>query len=87
MDDTELIKFAEEFRDGLLGGRSSHLMCHVVSYPLSGLLNASGVECEIAVGDIGSAITSGSSSRMDAFLTQLLTNSRSTTGVRPARYI
>ena len=53
MDDTELIKFAEEFRDGLLGGRSSHLMCHVVSYPLSGLLNASGVECEIAVGDIG----------------------------------
>ena len=55
MKDSELLRVAEEFRDGILDGQSSYLMCHVVSYPLQGFLQMLGVKSEVTVGDIGFA--------------------------------
>ena len=55
MKDSELLRVAEEFRDGILDGQSSYMMCHVVSYPLQGFLQTLGVKSEVTVGDIGFA--------------------------------
>lgn len=46
MTDPELVRFATEFRAGLLAGQSSRLMCAAVSWPLASLLRVSGVDCE-----------------------------------------
>jgi len=40
MTDTRLIRIATELRGGILGRRSSRLMCMAVSAPLQGLLSA-----------------------------------------------
>ena len=53
MTDAELIEFASDFRDGLLGNRSPEMMCAAVSWPLASLLNASGVSCECVEVDLG----------------------------------
>jgi hypothetical protein len=46
--DQELIKFAEEFRDGLIGKRnSSRSMCFMLSSPLGALLKQIGVETRL----------------------------------------
>ena len=44
MTDAALLTFAADFRRGLLGRRSSRLMCAVVSGPLQGALSFAGVE-------------------------------------------
>jgi hypothetical protein len=44
--DKALIRFAKEFRDGLLAGRASDRMCGVVCWPLAALLRVNGVDCE-----------------------------------------
>lgn len=46
MTDAELIQFAADFRDGILQGRSSRLMCAAVSWPLASLLRCYGIKCE-----------------------------------------
>lgn len=46
MTDAELIEFAAEFREGILGDRPSEMMCAAVSWPLASLLRVSGVDCE-----------------------------------------
>lgn len=53
MTDAELIDFATEFRDGILGGQSSQWMCAAVSWPLASLLRCSGVECDTVESDLG----------------------------------
>lgn len=53
MSDEELVQVVEDFRDGILEGQSSYLMCHVVAYPLQGFLSMHGVESEVTTGDIG----------------------------------
>jgi len=52
MTDAGLIECATEFRAGILDGRSSEMMCAVVSWPLAGFLRFSGVECECVSGDL-----------------------------------
>lgn len=52
MTDPELIEFAREFREGILDGQPSDLMCFMVSAPLAGLLRYSGVDCDTDSGDI-----------------------------------
>ncbi len=52
MTDDELIEIAKEFREGILDGESSDLMCAMVSYPLAGLLHFYGVECECEFGEM-----------------------------------
>jgi len=47
MTDEELIRFAKEFRDGILDGRDPSRTCYMVSAPLAPLLRVSGVECSI----------------------------------------
>jgi hypothetical protein len=44
--DAELIEFASEFRDGILDGTPSDMMCAAVSWPLAALLRGGGVSCE-----------------------------------------
>lgn len=51
MTDTELIEFATEFRDGILEGRPSALMCAAVCWPMEALLNMSGVDCRSVSAD------------------------------------
>lgn len=46
MKDADLIRFATDFRDGVLDGQPSSLMCAAVSWPLAALLRCHGVECE-----------------------------------------
>ena len=46
MGDEELIEFANEFREGILDGRPSNLMCAMVSWPLASLLRCTGVDCD-----------------------------------------
>lgn len=56
MTDEELIKFASEFRAGILDGRPSFMMCAAVCLPLSSLLEMHGVKnevVEIQLGDLG----------------------------------
>lgn len=40
MSDEELLSIAEEFREGILDGDTSALMCAAVSWPLQGYLSA-----------------------------------------------
>jgi hypothetical protein len=47
MTDAELITFCQDFRDGLLGGRSPDGMCFMICAPLVTLLNLHGVACEL----------------------------------------
>jgi hypothetical protein len=42
MTDKQLIRFAQSFRDGILDGEPSVMMCAAVSWPLAGLLRQSG---------------------------------------------
>ena len=53
MTDAELLGFATEFRDGILGGLGSAWMCAAVCWPLSGLLSACGVPNEAVESDLG----------------------------------
>lgn len=53
MKDKKLIKFAAEFREGILDGGPSDMMCAAVCWPLAGLLNMSGVKCEAIESDLG----------------------------------
>jgi len=46
MTDDDLIECATGFREGLLGGRESEMMCAAVCGPLAGFLRFSGVDCE-----------------------------------------
>ncbi len=50
MKDAQLKKFVLEFREGILGGRSSHMMCFAICSPLAPLLEMSGVKCELVEG-------------------------------------
>lgn len=47
MTDQELIRFAADFRAGILGDTSSRNMCYAVCSPLAALLAAHGVEVEL----------------------------------------
>jgi hypothetical protein len=51
--DEQIIEFASEFREGLLDGDSSHMMCAAVCYPLVTLLNMSGLKAELVESDLG----------------------------------
>lgn len=53
MNDADLIKFVQEFRDGILDGHSSQSMCFMVCAPLVTLLNLHGVQCEMIESDNG----------------------------------
>ncbi|KAB7788087.1 hypothetical protein [Methylorubrum populi] len=53
MEDAELIWFASEFREGILDGGSSQMMCWAVSAPLAALLEMHGVETELVEADLG----------------------------------
>lgn len=46
MTDAQLIKFSASFREGILAGDPSDMMCAAVSWPLAALLRCSGVDCE-----------------------------------------
>ena len=50
MNRDELLSFVEEFRDGVLGERSSDMMCFAVSAPLQAMLSFTGVETEMMEG-------------------------------------
>lgn len=52
MTDAELIEFATEFRAAILNGRSSVNMCGLVCWPLTTLLNMSGVKCSSVHSDL-----------------------------------
>src|SRR5688572_31798757 len=51
MTDADLIEFASEFREGILDGGPSDMMCAAVCWPLASLLRVSGVPCESAKAD------------------------------------
>jgi hypothetical protein len=53
MTDKQLVQFSRSFRKGLLGKRSSNMMCAAVCWPLAGLLHAHGVKCETVESDLG----------------------------------
>lgn len=54
MSDDELIEFAKEFREGILGGRESAWMCAAICWPLGSLLTMMhGIEVEYVEGDLG----------------------------------
>ena len=53
MNDKQLLKFAVEFRKGILDGKPSNMMCAAVSWPLAGLLNFHGIKCECVESDLG----------------------------------
>jgi hypothetical protein len=53
MTDAQLVAFAAQFRDGLLDGQSSYLMCAAVSLPLAALLRLHGVDCATEEGENG----------------------------------
>lgn len=54
MTDAELIEITRDFRDGILNGRPSDLMCYAVSAPLQGFLSAVyGVETILEEVDLG----------------------------------
>lgn len=46
MKDAELVEFAADFREGILDGGKSDLMCAAVSWPLAALLRCYGVDCD-----------------------------------------
>lgn len=47
MTDKQLVKFCSAFRSGLIGTKPSHSMCFAMCWPMVGLLNTIGVECEL----------------------------------------
>ena len=51
LSDRELRKLAREFRRGLLGQRSAHMMCFAISAGLQAYLSAWGVETELVSAD------------------------------------
>lgn len=51
MNDKQLVKFAAEFREGILDGRGSDLMCFMVCAPLVTLLSMHGVKCTMVNGE------------------------------------
>jgi hypothetical protein len=53
MTDADLIEFTQEFRDGILDGTPSWMMCAAVCYPLVTLLNMIGVKCDLVESDLG----------------------------------
>ncbi len=53
MTDAELVEFASEFRAGILDGRPSAWMCAMVCWPLSTLLEMSGVPNKAVESDLG----------------------------------
>lgn len=53
MTDADLIKFAADFRDGIIGDGPSTWMCAAISWPLAGLLNFHGVQCVCVETDLG----------------------------------
>lgn len=53
MTDDDLIKFATEFREGILGGRESAWMCAAVCWPLASLLSLHGVKATPVETDLG----------------------------------
>lgn len=53
MKDRALIKFAREFREGILDGGPSDMMCAAVCWPLVTLLNMHGVKCRSVESDLG----------------------------------
>ena len=54
MSDEELREIAQDFRDGMLGERSSLMMCAAVSWPLASLLNGLyEIACEAVEFDAG----------------------------------
>lgn len=53
MTDEELVAFATEFREGILDGGPSDMMCAAVCWPLATLLGMNGVECECIESDLG----------------------------------
>lgn len=52
MNDEELVKFASEFREGILDGRLPSLMCAMVCQPLSSLLRLHGVKNDLVESDL-----------------------------------
>lgn len=53
MTDKQLIKFASEFREGILDGDPPNWMCWMVCAPLSSLLAMHGVPNEMVESDLG----------------------------------
>jgi len=53
MTDDELVRFATEFREGILDGDPSNWMCAAVCWPLSSLLRMHGVPNESVETDLG----------------------------------
>lgn len=53
MSDAALVRFATEFRAGILNGESAQWMCFAVCAPLQSLLRLYGVESELVEGDLG----------------------------------
>ncbi|WFU26303.1 hypothetical protein QA649_08875 [Bradyrhizobium sp. CB1717] len=53
MTDAELTEFAEDFRESVLDGGPSDMMCAAVCWPLVPLLNMSGVKCRSIESDLG----------------------------------
>jgi hypothetical protein len=53
MTDAQILKFATAFREGILDGRPSFLMCAAISRPLASLLRLHGLDCEVAEGENG----------------------------------
>ena len=51
MTDKQLIRFATEFRAGILGDRSSRMMCAAVCWPLASLLSLHGVKAAAVESD------------------------------------
>lgn len=47
MNDREMLAYAQAFRNGVLGGESSHRMCLVLSAPLQAALEVLGVRCAL----------------------------------------
>lgn len=43
MTDKQLVRFAAEFRRGMIGGNTSHCRCFLVCFPLASLLRMRGV--------------------------------------------
>ena len=52
MTDEQLLSFASSFRDGILGGEPSTMMCGAVSWPLAALLRHEGIDCETVESDL-----------------------------------
>jgi hypothetical protein len=51
VNDKEIIEFATSFREGILDGRPSEMMCFMVCAPMESLLNMYGVKCEMVNGE------------------------------------